>query len=198
MIVFKNISKLKPFMILNQKYHKAISKKQSSPEIICISSYDPKKNEVNSRYVNLKIIDNEEFIFFTNYNSPKSIQFQEHNQIAGVFYWQKINMQIRMKGRIKKTSLDFNNHYFESRSLEKNALAISSSQSNTIDSYDKVKERFQKILSEGSLKKCPEYWGGFSFTPYSFEFWEGHENRLNKRVLYTLEESNWIKRFLQP
>ena len=198
MINFLNENQEEPYVRFRKFYNKAQQRNQKAIEAISISSYLPSKKEVDSRFVNLKFVDNTDFIFFTNYNSPKSIQFQEHNQIAGVFYWQKINMQIRMKGRIKKTSLDFNNHYFESRSLEKNALAISSSQSNTIDSYDKVKERFQKILSEGSLKKCPEYWGGFSFTPYSFEFWEGHENRLNKRVLYTLEESNWIKRFLQP
>ena len=32
----------------------------------------PEKSEVDSRYVNLKFIECKKFIFFSNYNSPKS------------------------------------------------------------------------------------------------------------------------------
>ena len=30
----------------------------------------------------------------------------------------------------------------------------------------------------------PDFWGGFSFVPYYFEFWQGHKNRLNKRHVF--------------
>ena len=84
------------------------------------------------------------------------------------------------------------------KAMKKNAIAISSKQSKPIKSYDQVKENYERSLKNDDLKECPEYWGGFSFIPYYFEFWEGHENRLNKRVSYTLKDSNWIKTFLQP
>ena len=42
----------------------------------------------NLRFVNLKFIDNDKFIFFTNYNSPKSLAFETHNQISGLFFWE--------------------------------------------------------------------------------------------------------------
>ncbi len=197
MIVFKNNSKLKPFIILNQKYHEAISKKQSSPEIICISSYDPKKNEVNSRYVNLKIIDNAEFIFFTNYNSVKSKEFFLHNQISALIYWESINLQIRMKAKIVKKSYEFNKNYFLTRSPEKNALAISSKQSNIIESFDVVKKKYKKALLEEDLTKCPDFWGGFSFSPFEIEFWEGNKFRINKRDLY-LQKEGWKHFILEP
>ena len=197
MIVFKNISKLEPFKILHEKYEKAISNKQDSPEIISIASFDTKKNEVNSRYVNLKIIDNEEFIFFTNYNSTKSNEFQLHKQISALIYWEAINVQIRMKAKILKTSSEFNRRYFLTRSPEKNALAISSNQSNIIDSFETVERKYKKTLSEESLTKCPEYWGGFSFFPFEIEFWEGNRFRINKRELY-IEEEGWKKFILEP
>ena len=63
-----------------------------------------KANEVDSRYVNLKFITNDEFIFFSNYDSPKASAFNSHNQIAALLYWSSINVQIRMKAKIKKTS----------------------------------------------------------------------------------------------
>ena len=44
----------------------------------------------------------------------------------------------------------------------------------------------------------PDYWGGFKFKPYYFEFWEGHKSRLNKREIFKLDNNDWTKYFLQP
>ena len=55
-----------------------------------------------------------------------------------------------------------------------------------------------KSLESDNLKVCPEYWGGFSFTPYYFEFWEGHESRLNKRNVYEIGAEGWGHSILQP
>ena len=85
-----------------------------------------------------------------------------------------------MKAKIQKTSRDFNIEYFAKRDKKKNALAVSSNQSNKIDSYENVHVNYEKSLHEDNLEKCPEYWGGYSFVPYYFEFWEGHESRLKK------------------
>ena len=69
-------------------------KKQKNIEAISISSYSSKQ-EVNSRYVNLKFVNNNEFIFFSNYKSPKSIEFDSHKQITALIYWCNTNTQIR-------------------------------------------------------------------------------------------------------
>ena len=56
-----------------------------------------------------------------------------------------------------------------------------------IDSFDKVVENFDKVMnSSESIEKRPDFWGGYSFIPYYFEFWEGHKNRLNKRRVFDL------------
>ena len=44
----------------------------------------------------------------------------------------------------------------------------------------------------------PSYWGGFSFIPFYFEFWQGQEFRLNKREVYEEISGDWIKYTLQP
>ena len=198
MIQFNNLKKEIPYIIFIVKYNEAINAGQKNIEALSISSYDSKKNEVDSRYVNLKFIIAEEFIFFSNYNSSKALSFNSHNQIAAVFYWSSINAQIRMKAKIKKTSNAFNEEYFYERSEEKNALAISSDQSKPIDSYNQVIENYNRSLESNDLKKCPEYWGGYSFTPYYFEFWEGHESRVNKREGFNNIDGIWKHSFLQP
>jgi len=198
MIQFNNLNQEIPYQLLKEKYDEALNADQRGIEAISISSYNKEMGEVDSRYVNLKFILNDEFIFFSNYNSPKASSFSSHDQIAALVYWPSINVQIRMRAKIKRTTDEYNQNYFFNRSEEKNALAISSNQSKLIDSYNQVKENYNKSLKNDNLKKCPEFWGGYSFTPYYFEFWEGHESRLNKREVYEKSDDSWKHLILQP
>ena len=198
MIKFNDLNQETPYQLLKEKYDDALNAGQKGIEAISISSFNKEIGEVDSRYVNLKFINNDEFIFFSNYNSPKATSFNSNDQIAALVYWPSINVQIRMRAKIKRTTDEYNQNYFFNRSEEKNALAISSNQSKLIDSYNQVKENYNKSLKNDDLKKCPEFWGGYSFTPYYFEFWEGHESRLNKREAYEKSEDSWKHLILQP
>ena len=198
MIEFYNLHQEIPYLLFKAKYDEAVDAGQKGIEAISISSYNKEVNEVDSRYVNLKFITNNEFVFFSNYDSPKASSFNSHNQIAALLYWPSINVQIRMRAKIKRMTDEYNQNYFFNRSEEKNALAISSNQSKPIDSYNQVKENYNKSLKNDDLKKCPAFWGGFSFTPYYFEFWEGHESRLNKREVYEKSDDSWKHLILQP
>ena len=198
MITIIQTKPIKPIEVFIKFYNEALNSKQKNIEAICISSYDVKSSQVESRFVNLKYIKGNQWLFFSGYNGPKSIQFDSHPQISGLFYWPSINVQIRIKATIKKTSDKFNQEYFFSRSEEKNALAISSKQSTRIDTFDEVEENFKKSLKHDDLKTCPKYWGGYTFLPYEFEFWEGNKFRLNKRNLYIKNSTAWDHFILEP
>jgi pyridoxamine 5'-phosphate oxidase len=198
MIDFRNLNQELPYMLFKTKYELALNAGQRNIEAISISSFNTHIQEVESRFVNLKFVINDKFIFFSNYKSPKAVSFNSHNQIAALFYWPSINTQIRMKAKIKKTSNDYNQNYFFGRPEEKNALAVSSNQSKPINSYSDVKESYIKSLKNDDLKKCPDYWGGYSFLPYEIEFWEGNEFRLNKRNLYKKDKNTWKHFILEP
>ena len=198
MIEFQNLNQEEPYLLFKSRYDEAYSAGQKVIEAISISTFENKTNEVDSRFVNLKFVSESEFIFFSNYKSPKANSFETHNQIAALICWSSINVQIRMKAKIRKMSNDYNQRYFENRSKKKNALAISSNQSKPINSYKQVIENYNKSLNKDDLKKCPEYWGGYSFTPYYFEFWEGHDSRLNKREIFEEIDGCWRHSFVQP
>ncbi len=198
MITFKNIDDSIPYSKLKQFYDLALKKNQSVIEAFLVASYSTSNNEVDARFVNLKFVQNSEFIFFSNYESPKSLQFKSHNQVSCVIYWSSINVQIRMKGQINKKSAQFNNDYFSNRAKEKNALAISSRQSQPISNYDDVLTNYKNTLKNSNLHVCPDYWGGFSFIPDYFEFWEGHDSRVNKRDVYKIVNNEWSHSVLQP
>jgi|TARA_Y100000589_G_scaffold52985_1_gene44108 pyridoxamine 5'-phosphate oxidase len=199
MIQLIDINNSDPYNIFIKYYDDAIHNKQFLPEAISISSFNSSNNEVDSRYVNLKYVIDDEWIFFSNYHSNKSKDFSSHNQISILIYWASINVQIRMKAKIRKTADDFSDEHFSRRSKQKNALAISSNQSKIIDSYQSVINNFEEAINDESLlSKRPPYWGGYSFTPYYFEFWEGHESRLNKRRAFSLDGDSWQTFILQP
>jgi pyridoxamine 5'-phosphate oxidase len=199
MINFLNLSSEKPYILFRSLYQKATESGQKGVEAISVSSYNQLLQEVEARYVNLKYIDNNEWIFFSNYRSPKANQFESHNQVSVLIYWASINTQIRIKAKIFKASSKFSDQHFQGRTKEKNALAISSNQSEVIDSYDEVTKNFHETLEiMTSDTPRPDFWGGYSFTPYYFEFWQGHENRLNKRHVFKQQKDEWTEQLLQP
>ena len=198
MIDITNKKKLPPYNHFYKCYKEAEDSNQHPLNALSISSFNKDLNEVDSRYVNLKYITGEEWIFFTNYNSLKAQSFAQHNQISALIYWEKLNVQIRIKALIRKSSTEFNKKYFLNRSEKKNALAISSDQSKSIESFQAVKKKYEKSIESADLTDCPDYWGGYSFTPYYFEFWLGNESRLNKRDAYEIKNGEWQHSFLQP
>ena len=199
MIKFLNLNSEKPYIQFKALYQKALENGQKGIEAISVSSYDKASSEVEARYVNLKYISNNEWIFFSNYHSPKANQFESHSQVSILIYWASINTQIRMKAKIYKTSIEFSNEHFQSRTKEKNALAISSNQSQVIGSFEEVAKNFQETLEYMTPETVrPDFWGGYSFVPYYFEFWQGHENRLNKRHVFEQQDEAWEEKLLQP
>ena len=70
-------------------------------------------------FVNLKFVDKNKLIFFSNYNSIKAQEFHDHNTVSALLFWNAINLQIRIKAKIYKTSEKFSNNYFLSRSSRK-------------------------------------------------------------------------------
>ena len=65
MIEFINDYDAAPYKLFKEKYLDALEMNQSNIEAISVSSYSKKKCEVDSRFVNLKYVDGNKFIFFT-------------------------------------------------------------------------------------------------------------------------------------
>ena len=199
MINFINLNSSKPYQVFEDLYKNALENEEDNIDAICISSYNKDSREVNSRYVNLKYIEGNKWVFFTNYDSPKNQEFKTHSQISCIFFWHNTNIQIRIKAKVSKLDKESSDKHYCARSEDKNALAISSNQSKKIISYEQVVKNYKEVLnSANDLFERPEYWGGYYFIPYYFEFWEGHESRINKREVYEKSDDSWQHLILQP
>lgn len=189
-----------PFTILKEYYFSALEKKQSAVEAIVISSIGKNMKYADARYVNLKYVTNNSLIFFSNYQSNKASQFNEHKEsmVSATIYWDSIDVQIRMRGYISKSSDEFSDSHFQGRDDSKNALAISSKQSMEANSYEDVVKNYQYTFDKRNLSKRPSYWGGYEIKPVYFEFWTAHKFRINKREVYEKINNDWNHYFLQP
>ena len=197
MIKFSLKNKDGPFARFLREYDIAKKYKQKNIEAACLSTIF-NENQVNSRFVNIKYVNDKEFIFFSNYQSQKAKDIESNNNISLTFFWSLSNTQIRIKGTIRKLNPKISDAHWELRDPRKNALAISSKQSQKIDSYFSVKENFDHVFKEQDLIKRPKFWGGYSINPNFFEFWEGNPSRLNKREVYSKKGTKWESYLLQP
>ena len=154
----------------------------------------------SSRVVLLKEIKDRSLVFFTNYNSKKGKSITENPNICASFYWAPLERQVIFKGLAVKTNEEYSDIYFKSRPFKSQAAAIVSRQSQPIDSYEDLLDRYNKFLKENknfSLNR-PNYWGGIELNIKEIEFWQGRENRLHNRVICYFNENKWDIKTLSP
>ena len=113
--------------------------------------------------------------FFLTTIASKEKTARINPQASILFFWSKTNTQIRLEGKITKTSNSFSDEHFKRRSYEKNISAIISNQSSENSGYSNLIQRYEKAIKayKGKDLSRPMSWGGYSFVPKSFEFWQG-------------------------
>ena len=197
MISFGLENAKEPYLLFRSLYDAASKTSHRNIEAACLSSVSV-DNKPRSRFINIKYINDEEFIFFSNYKSSKAKDFLCNNNVTLNFYWNSANTQIRVEGNIMKLDEDRSNKHWMLRNRDKNALAISSDQSSPSINFERIIEDYQYVLdSPGSLQR-PDYWGGYLIIPNYFEFWTGHKSRLNNRKVFKIDNGSWESTILQP
>ena len=152
----------------------------------------------SARIVLLKGVDENGFIFFTNYDSYKGQQLAENPKACLVFFWKELERQVRITGLIEKTSAAVSDEYFHSRPLASQLGAATSPQSQVIESREWLENEVAKIRKLDAVKR-PDHWGGYLIRPITIEFWQGRTHRLHDRIQYTLEDNGgWKMERLAP
>ncbi|MBS1921310.1 MAG: pyridoxamine 5'-phosphate oxidase [Bacteroidetes bacterium] len=149
----------------------------------------------SARIVLLKDFSEKGFVFFTNYESYKGKQLSENPKACLVFFWKKLERQVRITGLVFKLSSAESDEYFNSRPEASRIGAWTSPQSQVIESRTWLDEQFNKLYAEmknGNIQR-PPHWGGFIVKPVIIEFWQGRVSRLHDRIQYSLQENGTWK-----
>ena len=154
----------------------------------------------SSRMVLLKSYDENGFVFYTNYTSRKSKEIIDNPNVALNFFWDALERQVRVEGKIQKVDPAISDKYYDSRSRLSQLGAHASNQSQTIESYEVITNKLA-ILEErykGRKIPRPEHWGGFVIIPETIEFWQGHQGRIHDRLKFLKNNINWDLVRLSP
>ncbi|HGL4257611.1 pyridoxamine 5'-phosphate oxidase [Burkholderia dolosa] len=190
-----------PFAQFDRWFNEALAAKLPEPNTMTLATVGA-DGRPSARIVLIKGVDARGFVFFTNYESRKGRELAAHPYAALLFYWIELERQVRIEGRIEKTSAEESDRYFASRPLGSRIGAWASEQSAVIDSRATLEAR-EKAVAErfGDDPPRPPHWGGYRVVPDAIEFWQGRPSRLHDRLLYTRDASapqGWTISRLSP
>ena len=140
----------------------------------------------DARVVLLKGVEEGGFVFYTNYQSRKGRQLALRPQACLVFFWAPLERQVRIEGSVATVSVRESDAYFLSRPVGARLSARASAQSEVVSGRSFLESEVKKIKAKyGENPPRPPHWGGYRVIPSQIEFWQGRENRLHDRLLYT-------------
>jgi len=154
----------------------------------------------SARVVLLKDFDEQGFVFYTNYESPKGKDLDQNAIASLCFYWSELGRQVRITGTVSRTSREESEAYFHSRPVDSQLGAWASNQSEVISSRAVLEARMEELVRKyaGRQIPLPPYWGGYRVAPSVVEFWQSRPSRLHDRLRYTRHEHEWVIARLAP
>ena len=188
-----------PFTLFEIWFAQAVKTEVKDPNSMILAT-SSKDNIPNIRAVLLKIFDEKGFVFFTNYNSVKAKEIAQNPHVALEFLWLDLERQVRVIGTCEKITASESMSYFMKRSRGSQIGAWVSEQSSVISSRKILQMQIEKMKQKfaNGVVPLPDFWGGYRVVPSQIEFWQGRENRLHDRILYTRQHDGWNIQRLAP
>jgi pyridoxamine 5'-phosphate oxidase len=155
----------------------------------------------SARIVLLKGYDERGFVFFSNYESRKAGEMAENPSAALLFYWPAFERQVRIEGRVEKTSREESEAYYRTRPRGSRIGAWASRQSTVIGGRAELEKEVRALEERFPDDDIPppDYWGGYRLVPERIEFWQGRPDRLHDRLRYRrLPDGSWTVERLSP
>ncbi|MGO3743080.1 pyridoxamine 5'-phosphate oxidase [Kerstersia sp.] len=153
----------------------------------------------DARIVLIKGADERGFIFFTNRDSRKGQEMAAQQHACLLFFWQALQRQVRIEGRIEWLPDAESDAYYHSRPLDSRLGAWASRQSATTTRAE-LEAAFEAARAKyGEEPPRPPHWGGYLVRPEAVEFWQGRPSRLHDRLRYERQaDGQWLIRRLAP
>jgi pyridoxamine 5'-phosphate oxidase len=188
-----------PIVQFTRWFEEALKAEVNEPNAMSVATVG-EDGRPTSRIVLVKQFDARGFTWYTNYASQKGKQLESKPFAALLFFWSELERQVRIEGRVERTSADESDKYFNSRPLKSRLSAIASEQSEPIANRAALEQHYEEVARQyGEAPPRPQHWGGFRLVPERIEFWQGRRSRFHDRIVYTRQEDGlWTRQRLQP
>jgi pyridoxamine 5'-phosphate oxidase len=198
-VLHRNQLDADPFVQFEKWFEEVTEEHKEDPHAFTLATADA-EGKPSSRIVLLKGIEEQKFVFYTNYDSKKGRDMAENPYVSATFFWPALQRQVRIEGAVEKVSAEMSDSYFHSRPEGSRLGAWASPQSDELESREVLETRwkeFSERFSEGKIPR-PENWGGYAINPTRIEFWQGRPSRLHDRFSYSIENESWKIARLAP
>ncbi len=189
-----------PFVLVRSWLKEATASEPNDPNAIALSTVDA-DGLPNVRMVLLKDVEDDAFVFYTNYESQKAQELDQAGKAAFVLHWKSLHRQVRVRGLITKEDGPKADEYYASRSLPSRLGAWASRQSQPLSSRTALMAEVAKVTAtKGTNPARPPYWGGYRLTPVEIEFWADGDHRLHDRFRWrrATVDAPWDVQRLNP
>lgn len=189
-----------PFAIARAWLKEAEASEINDPNAIALATVDS-DGLPNARMVLLKDIEDDGFVFYTNYESAKSSEIAATGKASFVMHWKSLRRQVRVRGLVRREDGPLADAYYKSRSLKSRLGAWASQQSRPLRSRTALMAEVAKVTAQkGTDPDRPPFWGGWRITPVEIEFWADGAFRLHDRFVWRREDaaSPWQVTRLNP
>ena len=168
------------------------------PHAMTVATVGP-DGRPSARIVLLRQWDVRGFVFYTNYESRKGDDLAANPYAALLFWWGRLERQIRIEGVVERTTPGESDAYFATRPRGHRLSAWASHQSGIVPD----KATLERAMLEVDARfpddvPRPPYWGGYRIVPDRFEFWQGRPNRVHDRIAYVRTAGEWTRNRLSP
>ena len=189
-----------PFSLARTWLAEAEATELNDPNAIALSTVDA-SGLPNARIVLLKAIEDDAFVFYTNYTSAKGRELEQAKKAAFVMHWKSLGRQIRVRGHVTRQTDAVSDAYYQSRDLRSRLGAWASQQSQPLVSRDVLIKSVEDSAAEhGDTPPRPPHWGGYRVVPVEVEFWADGASRLHDRFkwLRASKTDSWDIQRLNP
>ena len=189
-----------PIEIIRRWMAEAEETEPNDPNAIALSTVDA-DGLPNVRMVLLKDVEDDGFVFYTNYESAKAQELDGAQKAAFVMHWKSLRRQVRVRGMISREEGPQADEYYASRSLKSRLGAWASRQSRPLDSrMTLMAEVAQVTAKQGPNPARPPFWGGYRITPVEIELWADGAFRLHDRFRFcrSVTGNSWDVTRLNP
>jgi pyridoxamine 5'-phosphate oxidase len=195
----KRASEPDPIALFQEWFREAQKHEPHDPTAVALATVDP-DGTPTVRMVLFKDVSPQGFVFFTNLESRKACALRADPRAAMCFYWNSVDRQVRIEGRVEPVSDEVADAYFATRDRASQIGAWASDQSRPLSGMFELEKRFAHHAAKFALRKVPRppFWSGFRLVPRTIEFWRRRPFRLHERVVYHLEDGAWRTERLYP
>jgi pyridoxamine 5'-phosphate oxidase len=189
-----------PFAQFNSWYGEALATEEIvEPSAMALATRDG-RGRPSLRIVLLRGFDERGFVFFTNYESRKGRELDSGGGAALLFYWERLERQIRIEGAAVRIIAAESDTYFARRPRGHRLSAWASAQSSPVPdrAYLEARMEAEELRFKDADIPRPPFWGGYRVAPTAFEFWQGRPNRVHDRIAYVRAGTEWAIERLSP